>query len=62
MPKYRCYPISLAGLIDGPAHQIDSIDDAAAVVMAYAQFPQRAFEVWLDARKVYASRRGDAAL
>ncbi len=45
MPDYRCYPLTLAGSIDGPAQIIDSSDDASAIAKACSMFPGRAFEV-----------------
>jgi hypothetical protein len=54
--RYRCYPIGLAGSIDGPAHVFDCKDDASAIAKAHASFPERAFEVWQGARRVHATK------
>ena len=56
MPDYRCYPLRLAGSIDGPAQIINSSDDASAIAKAYSMFAGRAFEVWQGAHKVYATK------
>jgi hypothetical protein len=61
MPDYRCYPMSGGGSIDGPAHVLDCTNDASAIATAHTIFPERAFEIWEGARRVYVSRRGKGA-
>lgn len=38
MPDYRCYPVTLAGAIDGAGQVFDCMDDASAIEKAYATF------------------------
>jgi hypothetical protein len=56
MPEYRCYPLNFANSIDGPAQDLECIDDASAIENAYAVFPERAFEVWRGTRRVYVRK------
>ena len=60
MPDYRCYPMSLSGSITEPGRVIDCIDDASAITKALEIFPERDFEVWQAARKVYRTQNPQA--
>jgi hypothetical protein len=42
--------------IGGPAQVINCIDDASASAKAHEIFREKPFEVWLGARKVYATK------
>jgi hypothetical protein len=53
MTDYRCYPLTLSDLIDGPATVVDVDDDACAIAKAHEILPERPFEVWQGARRVY---------
>ena len=55
MPDYRFYPIMPSGWIDGPVQVIACTDDASAIVKARESLPERQFEVWLGARRIYAT-------
>ena len=58
MPDYRCYPlVQQSSLIGGPAQVINCADDASAIAKAREIFREKPFEVWLGARKVYATAR-----
>jgi hypothetical protein len=56
MSDYRCYPITLSGLIDGPARVLDCIDDGSAIEQARAMLPEKHFEIWQGERKVYTTK------
>jgi hypothetical protein len=56
MADYRCYPLMQSSSIGGPAQVINCIDDASAIAKAHEIFREKPFEVWLGARKVYATK------
>ena len=58
MSDYRCYPITLSGLIDGPPWVLDCIDDGSAIDKAHAMLPEKRFEIWHGPRKVYTTKSG----
>jgi len=57
MPDYRFYPLNRAGTIDGAGQDFASIDDAAAIEVAYARHPEQPFEIWRGTRKVYVRKK-----
>ena len=57
MPEYRCYALTSSRSIGGPAQVINCADDASAIAKAREIFREKPFEIWLGARKVYATAR-----
>jgi hypothetical protein len=49
----------LSNSIGGPAQVINCTDDASAIARAQEMFREKPFEIWLGARKVYATKSRD---